>query len=878
MITDLLYTWVDVQAALQNTVDEWPPALWSARAYWDGVAVEHAPGAREDVANWLANLFGPRWEGSAETPTIRLESASGAEPRSLLVHLEELEGQPPSGPARRTFRTPDTALRRKPWVAPKDQIKAKVFAWHSFKGGVGRTTTALAFARLLASSAGPGKVLLVDMDFEAPGITWMIETSRMGRPDIAMSDVLALVHGAPAGQIEPVLELIAERLRSTSPEGLYILPALRPHQREVHIRPEHLEAPGVLPLADVLAELASKLDASYVIADLRAGRSELAATLLLDSRVERVLVTTCGGQSIKGTAQMLEDIASTFPENDSNPPITVLVSQVSLPGQFDEARLELSNAAYDALRLARPDQEQMPLRFTAVDFNNGLRDLPLEWSTATERLEASLVLNERVPVDMTLPQWAGSETGRPIAAPRTAVTSVATPTTPVALSWDERRSRLHSFTRIMVVAEQDGDGAADVPVLPTVFLQRLAQAHRYQLPVAVMIGEKGAGKTFTFLQLVRHQTWARFTKAIAGSAEEAASMDSTVVPVLWPMNLREDSKRAIEALLGGGQRADAVQLAFNTRLREAKARANESFDWRTWWLKELAARIDKPFSELGTKSLAPGPAPLFIVDGLEELLPTLHSDPVEQRCLQALLQDVPAWLRSAASPLGLLTFVRSDYVRSALPQNVDQFLALYKPYELWWDHNEARRLVRWVARTSGALQGLDLPEDAVLLAVWGTRTGPGVASQAPMDAWVMDAMSTRNQAAASALKARDVIRFLAEASHRSLAKPSVTEGPLLDWRSILDALDEVGKAKVNELREQYPSIGTVLARIAALKGTHKVPFRYEELPVDEDRLALLTLEVNEIAFRERNEVWLIPLYRRGLGLELAPRRRERVFR
>lgn len=55
----------------------------------------------------------------------------------------------------------------------------QIVAFHSFKGGVGRTVHAVAMADAVARRGG--KVLLIDADLEAPGITWM----HRGRHGIA---------------------------------------------------------------------------------------------------------------------------------------------------------------------------------------------------------------------------------------------------------------------------------------------------------------------------------------------------------------------------------------------------------------------------------------------------------------------------------------------------------------------------------------------------------------------------------------------------------------------------------------------------------------------------------------------------------------------
>jgi len=867
MIEHPLYTWVDIQAAIEALKSHWPSELYSARAYWDGVVFEHADGGGGACVSWLAGQFGPRWLTDESGCQIRLESCAKGPTRVLSVTLDEAGADAPVGIARRSFRQPDTAMRREPLPPASAALQPKVLAWHSFKGGVGRTTMAVQFSRLLASIPGTS-VMLVDMDFEAPGITWMTEASRLPSPPICLADVLALTHSTPPEEQDEVIALAVERLRDSLVDQLIILPAFRAPQREADVRPEHLEHAGMAPLADILARIGSGLEITHVVCDLRAGRSELAAGLLLDSRIARVLVTTCGGQSVKGTVQMLEALSGTFPKSADDPAITVLVSKVESAIHFGEVRDTLITAA-DVILSRLPEETPFPLRFTAACHSPGLLTLPLDWVDVVQRLEgrSELAVSD-FGVDMSVLEWVASES--PSAGPL--VSPVGTPaiiapqpgTADPTITVDERRERLRVFTEPMLVAEARATG----PLLPAQFLKRLAQAHRYRLPVAVVVGEKGAGKTFTFLQLVAHRNWREFTTAV----ECPASATGRVSPVLWPGNLQDEAKQVVDEVLGEENAADNLRSTISHDILEAKKAADEHFDWREWWLDRLLARSGiRDLAEMADND----EPPLLVLDGLEELLPDVHSDPIERRCLRALLQDVPTWIRGVGSRVGLLVFVRSDYVSAAIEQNVEQFFAQYRAYELWWDHHEARRLVHWATITSGALDGLSASDESALTHVWGQRTGPRVSPPAPMDAWVMDAMSTRKQLA-SALKARDVVRLLAVASKLSVGRGS--DDRLLEWSAILEALDVVGQEKVRELREQNPELGHALERIGNLRAEKTVPFRYPEISDGDDRLALLQLEEQDIAWQERREVWLVPLYRRGLGLRLAPRRRERVLR
>jgi len=63
----------------------------------------------------------------------------------------------------------------------------------------------------------------------------------------------------------------------------------------------------------VLFRLGKRLKVNYIIVDLRAGLSEMAAPLLFDPRVLRFLVTTYSSQSVEGMKLVLMQMAKVAP-------------------------------------------------------------------------------------------------------------------------------------------------------------------------------------------------------------------------------------------------------------------------------------------------------------------------------------------------------------------------------------------------------------------------------------------------------------------------------------------------------------------------------------------------------------------------------------
>ena len=196
MIIDKLFTWVDVQDILEDYFSQEKNEEWlnniSFQSYWDGLTINYAnvpddifPKNPGNIYNKLEEIFLARIQKKGEDVSIILDGNS-----NFPVTFEEVEKDDIS------YSRIKPALSRQPYISKKEKIgksdrnsikKPYFFAFHSFKGGVGRTLHSIAFAIQLAEKH---KVLLIDADFEAPGITWLFNN-----PQISFADVLALIHG-----------------------------------------------------------------------------------------------------------------------------------------------------------------------------------------------------------------------------------------------------------------------------------------------------------------------------------------------------------------------------------------------------------------------------------------------------------------------------------------------------------------------------------------------------------------------------------------------------------------------------------------------------------------------------------------------------------
>lgn len=188
-----LFSWVDIEEelliALEN--EEWPEELFKVSVYWESIDLTVKPGSIDKITQWFENKFTPRFDRERG---VILEAATGHS-RYCSLYFEEEELSQPDQVYIPTLARPKTLRNgRKVLAAPKPfpNTAPLIFAFHSFKGGVGRTLHAIALAHALDKRGG--RVLLVDGDFEAPGLSWIL---RNRLPDLptCYADFLAVAQG-----------------------------------------------------------------------------------------------------------------------------------------------------------------------------------------------------------------------------------------------------------------------------------------------------------------------------------------------------------------------------------------------------------------------------------------------------------------------------------------------------------------------------------------------------------------------------------------------------------------------------------------------------------------------------------------------------------
>lgn len=888
-MAERLFTWVDVDAHLAQAAitGEWPAWLLEADAWWDGLELSVRPGTAEtEVQEWLDGLFGlgstAQRDGVLE---LGLDRPGSHAPAALEVRLieagqrEEVTRRPRLS-ERRVIRELGESLPR-PQSAEFRGGK-QLIAFHSFKGGVGRTLHTVALADHLAMRGQ--HVLLVDADLEAPGITWMYQAQH-GRCDIAYEDLLALLHSSQQGDATRAVEIAAAFLpnqRVSRYPGTGCVTVL-PASRRARLGPPRIAPADLLTedrspyfLSESLAALAEAAGADTVVLDLRAGASELAAPILLDPRVMRVFVTTISSQSLQGTEALIRQLGGQSPAVAGiDPAPGAVITQYRLDvhdGQAEQARTRLSAALSTTFAVPEtagegtpsPDElavdEQVLTEPVLSPFREELLALPQSW-------DAVLEVVRRCGLPDLLEEFAPGATFSGFLHVREEA--------PDRL--DDRRHALAAGAGRLVFAEQHGTDLG-LKFLTTEPVRRLIADHSTDLPVAVVVGAKGSGKTFTFARMCAQKTWERF----AAENDQQVQRSARVVPVLDPANIAEEGaaspQQLRDAAAGGtGITADEIRAHLNAGLRHE--RAEEAEFWRDRWLECLAraagAAEADPAQDFLILTNHASDAQLFVIDGLEDWLETLDSEP-KRIALRALLMEVPAWLRRLRSrSLGVVVFVRQDLVRTAIRQNLGQFLDRYSPYELRWDTEDALRLSLWVAVNTGAVGEpsraiADMGFDEIvgdLLPLWGAKLGTDASREAWTERWVPAALADFKEQ----IQARDVVRFLCEA-----AKASVGDGRwsdrVLTPAAMRRALVACSRAKVEEIGQENPRLGKLLRHMSSFSESVKMPFEASDVGLRPDEVEALE-EWGALA-RDTDGRYRMPeIYRHALGFRTQGRAR-----
>lgn len=888
-----ILSWIDVARRLsaapmkgsisKPTQYDPPIGLISSEVFWTGLTLTlEGPENIDEVNKWLRDIFGTWLVFDKKVPLIRLDGPSA---RSLLRVTYEFSGISKS---KSVFRPSASLEGNRPYAIEypvRGRSSPTVVAFHSVKGGVGRTTAAMAFAQNMISIPDATEtVLFVDADFEAPGASYLYRT-RKPEVNISLEDLMAIAHADASADLSSTIDFVAAQMLDQRIGNVFVLPVKRllDDLTGFTIRPEHLvNARRNQPylIVDLIRKLAEKLNCKLAVVDLRAGLVDIAIQFLTDPTVERVFVSTASGQSINALKGMLHTIGQVEKQaGEAGRQPFVLINQIP--------RLQYDDPVFRG-KLQAQLETQAEKSFFAPQISDDQDE-----STVTPARESSLVFGfhfHSSDLVVSADDWETYVTDLKKTGFSTSLMSemeswvfgrrIMTPNIPIraelriaAGGRENACTMLASFANEFEFAETAKSVQRPLITPP---LQRLLGDFVQHPPIAVMEGTKGTGKTLTFRYLLEHKTWAKAVAAMGGT--QIPAFEGLLLPVLGSINSSENMQNLV--VEGRAQVASKLGIsspglfsATTTRIREGISSNWDITRWTDFWLASIAQATGFDSWEIFVEAVRTSGVvrPVAMFEGLEEVFTNPYTEEVQADALRALLREIPIRLREEAGrPVGVLIFVRSDMVEAVIEQNVQQFRASYRSYALTWLDIDIQELAVWLVGNSGAIPDLwssdwrlrsELQREADLQQIWGMKLGSDSSREARSTEWVLAVLTDLT----GRLTARDLVRFMHTAALS--AREHVVNDRLLSPNSMRKAVEYTSKQKVDEYPKEVRELLPIFDKLKSLQSL-TTPFdRAEAAANGIEAKELDILEKYGVAYAEDGSFEVPELFRIGLNMK-----------
>jgi MinD-like ATPase involved in chromosome partitioning or flagellar assembly len=892
---NIYYTWHDVKKEFdlafskRNSIHQmiWPNSWKRVDVYYDEVVITLNQANEEvykETEQALNELFGHHYLSSEKV--IKLDF--GDNRLNILYEIDEYNLSQ-SHKVIPLFKELNKVGER-----PKDLNGVPVIAFHSYKGGVGRTLSLLAYVRSLSEikKGDSARLLIVDSDIEAPGLTWLAQSQNI-YSDISFLDALSILHQTEDWR-EQALPYISQKIQETTLRlpvsgqfvNHYFLPAYRYIEQIMQISNIAEKVVNMKDRAwiitDFLSELGSQLQVDAVIVDLRAGFSEISSPFLFDPRVRKIYVTSTSLQSRKGLLTTLEHV---YPKTLEPKEFDVYAPKVLItmvPDEVDTSKIITEFAEVLSVLQCRQDEEQ-----DVITYAEKLNIDVIPFSPTLVHLEGFDSIDEKLSNTKTSDVF--SKIALEWFPPNETIKSEER----VKDDAEEKKTFLENLAKTAQIMEH-AESNLIFDFLATSPLKNIAQKYRITIPNTVVLGAKGSGKTFAYLQLLQSVTWESFLNKIIHT--DSKNETTYLFPFIKPKNLNEekiieklrehvntlnevlDFKINAEAITGD-KILDDIEQAFDS--------ISSKSSWKEFWKTKLLESTGLPFttfSELQSYLEKKGKRLVFMVDGLEEVFNNIVTSEIQKNAISALCQGIVTELRSIPNGrIGLFLFLRRDIALNAIEQNWAQFYSLYASFELKWTNVEALLLALWLCRKVNPNFSKDDKKEHIpienltfeslekkLHILWGLKLGRPDSREAYSANWIISALSDLNEQ----LQARDIIRFLRYAAQESLRSSPWNDRYLLP-EAIRKAITPCSKDKITELEQEIANLKVIFEKLRIDKEPKQIPFNLEDFGLSADEAKFLEQQGFLIKFG--SEGYYMPeIIRLGLGFKLEKGARPKV--
>ena len=849
------YTWKDIERYCLIKRNQWNEKILSIDAYPDEMIVYMRNGIREEqVKDVLYDLFPRNFD--KENDFIRLDRDT----EQIRVSFETEEGgvDKPMMPLFEKVIYKGCAYPEK----NLNKLECPVIVFHSYKGGVGRTLSLLAFAKAWTNIRAE-KLLIVDSDIEAPGLSWI--QGENNENAFSYLDLLTLIQDE--NDIEDIVEDAVKEIGNLSisieteqqkVQHIFLQTSRYDEQLfDLYASPDTVirEKDKEYILADVLSRMAQQLGASAVLVDLRAGISEYSAPLLFDPRVKKFFVTSTSSQSVIGTGKLLQYVSRGLAiSEDSNLP-TILLSMV--PNGL--TTFEKNDIVKQLIACFDTDEDHAQL------LDNMVVELPF----ASELVHLT-----------NLQQILDNLKGRDMYAKIEEIVKqyyAVTDSHDLRYTEEDRTELLkniYEFANQQISAEANGA----VKLLLTEPIKNLCNRYSTQIPTAVVCGTKGSGKTFLYRQLIANMNWSTFCKSVNYDYKDSG--EGWFVPVLAPKNiiqLNDVMRHCIDMVNNQISCAEVSVDVYGENSQYLEKQVLREQDWIKYWEQLLVSSVNSKFSsfsELSTELRKIDKKIVFLIDGLEEILRSVSTNVVQQKAVQVLCQDIINMISARYDNIGIILFLRSDMAQNAIIVNYEQFKQAHSYAALKWTSNEALRLVVWIVSQSVEVPIEVASQEVInrhLEKLWGLKLGRNDSNEAYSSRWILAALSDFN----GQLQARDIIRFLKYAS-QPVIKKAPYEDRILMPGEIRHAVSVCSTEKISEIRTEYADLKPILDKLENLSSEKKVlPLNLgdDALTSQEEKLMIQEGYLT----RDGDKLYLPEIIRHALGFRYEKGARPKVL-
>ena len=690
-----LYTWHDVERELhRNFPDNWHEKWVSVDVYFDELIINvpkpFKNNVKEEFGEKLRDIFGLKY--FPDKNIIKLDY----DERELQVVYEEALDENRSLQSIPLFKK-----LMKSNGKPEKFKGVPVIAYHSYKGGVGRTLSMIASARSISDFVKEDgqryKLLLVDADIEAPGLTWLAEKDGLDS-DISLLDALSIVHETNNWR-EKSLPFLSKKIETNSisfptEKGEvehFFLSAYRDEDQimDMPITPQNMvqmmEREWII--GNFLSELGDCLGVDAVLVDLRAGISEFAAPLLFDPRVRKVFVTSTNLQSRRGTRTVLERIYNT-PIDPKYPKPTLFISKVpdelgndkkiKIEKEFKEI-FEVRDTTHIKEKLGEVVRNDLRIKF--LPFTPGLVHLEGFESIDRNLIESRMLTR----INDTVMEWFDIEEKDKLVI--------------------EEEERDELMEQILRVSEELNNFEKTLPskFYKAKALQNLARKFRYTVPISVILGGLETGKTFTHMQLIKSLKWECFIKEFDHISTET---ETYIIPLLTSDNIHPNFTKMIKDRLKVISERLNVEISFKKieKVKESikefsKLKKEKENEWIAFWREQIFSIFTNFDDYQGLQEYLESidKRIVFSIEGLEDIFTNVFEDFDQQVAIRALHNGLVKELKSLPnSRIGLIAFIRKDQVINAFNKDWEKIYHNYEQYELKWTPLEVMRFMSWI--------------------------------------------------------------------------------------------------------------------------------------------------------------------------------------